>query len=217
MVENKTAEHTPLEDIEAHVPPTLHPVIEAAFKYSRQIVAGVVAIILVAAAYAGYSGYTARALANAQSQLGVILIEASGQDKLDRLEALLADAPSAAKSAVLLELAKTAMNLEQYDAAAGYWERLAGDSDDEARLVARMGAAKCLLLAGKAGQALEELKALAATAPAQFTAPVYRQLAVAAEGAGDTAQALEAYRKLAEQQVADKPFIDHKIAQLEAK
>ncbi|ADU63357.1 MAG: bacterial transcriptional activator domain-containing protein [Pseudodesulfovibrio sp.] len=217
MAENKTAEHTTLEDIEARVPNSLHPVIEAAFKHSRQILAGVVAIILVAAAYAAYSGYTARALANAQTQLGTIVIEAAGQDKIDRLEALLDSAPTTARPAVFLELAQSAMNLAQYEAAAGYWGSLAAEADNEMRLIARMGHAKCLLLAGRAKEAVAELKDLAGIAPADFTAPVYRQLAVAAEAAGDTPQALEAYRKLAEQQVTDKPFIDHKIAQLEAK
>jgi predicted negative regulator of RcsB-dependent stress response len=217
MAETKTTEHSTLDDIEARVPDTLHPVIEAAFKHSKQLIAGVVAIVLVAAAYAGYTGYTARALTKAQAQLGTILIEASGQDKLDRLEALLGDAPSAAKPALLLELAEATMNQGLYDKSASYWARLAGEADDDLKLVARLGNAKCLTLAGKSGEALAELKELSGIAPAAFTVPVYRQLAVAAEAAGDTAQALDAYRKLAEQPVADKPFIDHKIAQLEAK
>jgi hypothetical protein len=217
MVDTKTTEHTTLENIEARVPDTLHPIIEAAFKYSKQIIAGVVAIILVAAAYAGYTGYTARAMNSAHAQLGTILIEASGQDKVDRLVALLDEVPSAAKPAVFLELAEATMGLAQYDKAADYWNQLAGEADDELQLAARLGKAKCLILADKASEALTELNDLAGVAPAGFTVPVYRQIAVAAEAAGDTAQALAAYRKLAEQPVADKPFIDYKIAQLEAK
>ncbi|MUM76283.1 tetratricopeptide repeat protein [Pseudodesulfovibrio sp. F-1] len=216
MVESKTAGQATLDEIEARVPSSLHPVLEAAFKYRKQIVAGVAAIILAAAAYAAYSGYAARTLAEAQSQLGVIVIEASGQDRLDRLETLLGTAPSSAKAAVLSELAQSAMKLEDWDKAANAWSRLAGVADKEMKIVARLGEAKCLLLAGRADEALTNLKSLAGMVPTGFAAPVYRQLALAAEKAGDTAQALQAYRRLAGEQVSDKPFIDHKIAQLEA-
>ena len=47
--------------------------------------------------------------------------------------------------------------------------------------------------------------------------PVYRQLALTAEAAGDTAQALAAYKKLEEEKVGDTPFIEYKISQLESK
>lgn len=216
MVENKTAGPAALDEIEARVPSSLHPVLEAAFKHRKEIMASVAAIILVAAAYAAYSGYSARALAEAQSQLGVIVIEASGQDKLDRLEGLLDSAPKSARAAVLAELAQSAMNLEEWDRAADAWGRLAAAANDELKVVARLGEAKCLLLAGKASESMTVLKALAASAPAGFAVPVQRQLATAAEQAGDTAQALQAYRRLSEEQVSDKPFIDHRIAQLEA-
>jgi len=216
MVESKTAGQATLDEIEARVPSSLHPVLETAFKHRKRIVAGVAAIILAAAAYAAYSGYSARALAEAQSQLGVIIIEASGQDRLDRLEALLGSAPSSAKAAVLAELTQSAMRLEDWDKAANAWSRLAGVADSEMNIVARLGEAKCLLLAGRADEALTGLKALAGSVPAGFAAPVYRQMALAAEKTGDTAQALQAYRRLSEEQVSDKPFIEHKIAQLEA-
>ncbi|MFH1913354.1 MAG: tetratricopeptide repeat protein [Pseudomonadota bacterium] len=216
MVENKTAGQATLDELEARVPSSMHPILEAAFKHRKQIMASVAAIILAAAAYAAYSGYSARTLAEAQSQLGVIVIEASGQDKLDRLEGLLGSAPSSAKAAVLAELAQSAMNLEDWDKAASAWGRLAGVADDELKTVARLGEAKCLLLAGKASEAVTALKTLAANAPAGFAVPIQRQLAAAAEQAGDTAQALQAYRRLSEEQVSDKPFIDHRIAQLEA-
>jgi len=217
MANNKTTEQETLEDIESHVPDQLHPILEAAFKHQKQIVIGVVAIIAVAAIYAGMNSYNKNALASAQAELGTILIQDSGDDKIAKLETLLGKAPSSAKPAILLELAQSSMTNNEYDQAANYWNQLAGEADDDLQFIARMGKAKCLTLAGKADEALTTLKDLAGVAPAAFTIAVNRQLAVAAEMAGDNAVALAAYKKLADNPVPDKPFIDFKVAQLEAK
>lgn len=217
MVENKTEEQAALDDIESHVPEQLHPILEAAFKHQKQIIIGVVAIIAVAAIYAGMTAYNQRAMTTAQAKLGTILIEASGDDKIAKLEALLGNVPSSVKPAILLELAQSSMSNAKYDKAIGYWNQLVGETDDDLKLVARLGKAKCLTLAGKGAEAVTELNDLTGVAPASFTVPVYRQLAVAAELAGDTNTALMAYQKLAKQPVPDKPFIDFKVAQLEAK
>lgn len=216
MVENKTDGRETLENIESHVPETMHPVLEAAFKYRKQLVIGVGAILLGTALYAGYNAYTERAMVQAQSEMGTILIEKTGQEKIEALEGLLASAPSSVKPAVLLELAQAAMGAEDYAKAAGYWNRLAGSTDDDLKVVARMGNAKCLQLAGKPAEAVTELQDLQGVVADEYTIPVTRQLAVAAEAAGNTSVALQAYKELADQPLSDKPFIDYKVAQLEA-
>lgn len=217
MAENKTAQDETLVDLEAHSPASMHPILEAAFKYQKQLIVGVVAIVAVTAIYAGYSAYAARALNTAQAKLGTILIEASGDDKIAKLEGLLNSAPSSAQPAVLLELAQSCMDNEKFDKAATYWNQLSGTTDDDLNVVARMGKAKALIMSGKAQEGVTELSDLAGIVSEDFSVPVYRQLAVAAEAAGNTAKALEAYKKLNEQQLPDKPFIEFKIAQLEAK
>ncbi|QJB57159.1 transcriptional regulator [Pseudodesulfovibrio sp. zrk46] len=217
MAENKTTEQATLDDIESHVPEQLHPILEAAFKHQKQIIVGVVAIIAVAAIYAGMTSYNKKAMASAQAELGAILIKDSGSDKIAKLEALLGNAPSGAKPAVLLELAQASMTNNEFEKAAGYWNQLSGEADADLKVVARLGKAKSLTLAGKPGEAVTILKDLAGTVATAFTIPVNRQLAVAAEAAGDTGTALTAYKKLADSQIPDKPFIDYKVAQLEAK
>lgn len=217
MAKNTTAKDETLNDVESHVPEAMHPVLEAAFEYQKQIIVGVVAIIAVAAVYAGYTAYAKRALNTAQAKLGSILIETSGDEKLAQLEGLLSGAPSSAKPAILLELAQASMTNEKYDKAVEAWNALSGEAGDDLRMVARMGKAKALILSGKAKEALTELNDLAGIAPEEFTVPVYRQLALAAEAAGDTAKALEAYKELSGKQISDKPFIEYKIAQLAAK
>lgn len=216
MADNQTSQQATLDEVESHVPQQLHPILEAAFKYHKQIIAGVVVIVAVAAIYAGMTTYNNRALETAQAELGDIIINAAGDERIAKLEALLGSAPSSAEPAILLALAQSSMNNEKYDKAVGYWNQLVGAADDDMKFVARLGKAKCLTLAGKGSEAMDLLKELVGIAPASFTVPTYRQLAVAAELAGDKNQALTAYKKLAEQPVADKPFIDYKIAQLEA-
>lgn len=216
MAENTNAQEQ-LADLEAHSPQSMHPILEAVFKYQKQVIVGVVAIVAVAAIYAGYTTYSERALNTAQAKLGTILIEASGDDKIAKLEGLLNSAPSSARPAVLLELAQTCMKNEKFDKAVTFWNDLSGSADGDLSNVARIGKAKALVLSGKATEAVTELEALAGVVSEDFTVPVYRQLALAAEAAGNNAKALEAYKQIADKQLPDTSYIQYRIAQLEAK
>jgi len=217
MAQDKSTATTPLEDIESHVPESMHPAFEFAFKYRKMIALGVGAVLAGAVIYAGATAYTNRARTKAQAAMGTILLEKSGQERIDALEALLKTAPSSVESAVLLELAQAAMAAGEFDKAAGYWNQLAGETDDDLRNVARMGQAKSLILAGKPADAVAILKDLQGVVDDEYSIPVDRQLALAAEAAGDAALALATYKALAEKPITDKPFIDYKIAQLESK
>ncbi|MCJ2162933.1 MULTISPECIES: tetratricopeptide repeat protein [unclassified Pseudodesulfovibrio] len=215
MAETKTAQPDVLADIESHTPESLHPILEAAFKYRKQVIIGVCAILAVTAVYAGFNAYTSKAMASAQAELGAILTETSGPDQIARLEGLLSEVPDSVKPAVTLEVAKACMAQGDYAKAATYWEAMAGNTEGEMQFVARMGKAKSLLLGDKASDALTEMKELVGIASAAYTVPVYRQLALTAEAAGDKKEALSAYKKLNENTISDKPFIEYKISQLE--
>lgn len=217
MAATNPAQPDALADIEARTPQALHPILEAAFTYRKQLVLGVVAILAVAAAYAGYQAYDARSRASAQTELGDILMSTSGSETLTRLDGLIGSAPDSVKPAVVLEAAQTAMTLGDYAKASGYWETLVGATEGEMQFVARLGRAKAMLLSDRAADALKEMNELVGLASAAYTVPVYRQLALTAEAAGDTAQALTAYKKLIEEKVGDTPFIEYKISRLESK
>lgn len=204
-----------LTDIESRTPETLHPILEAAFKYRKQLVIAVCAILVVTVAYAGYKAYAARAESSAQAALGEVLVSATGADRLAKLDALLQDVTASVRPAVLLEAAQTATTLGDYAKAEGYWESLVGLTEGEMQFVARLGRAKAMTLAGRGADALKEMKELAGLASAAYTVPVYRQLALAAEAAGDKAEALAAYKKLDGENVGDKAYIEYKISQLE--
>lgn len=216
MAETNTPQQDVLTDIESRTPQTMHPILEAAFKYRNQIIIAVCAIIGVAALYAGVTAYTTKAKADAQAELGAILVETTGADQIAKLEALAANVPGSVKPAVVTAIAQATMTAGEYAKAATYWGMLAAEAEGDTRFAAKLGKAKSLLLAGKAQEALAELKPMAADAPEGYIIPVNRQLALAAEAAGDKSEALAAYKKLAENNVNDKPFVDYKITQLEA-
>lgn len=204
-----------LTDIESHTPESLHPILEAAFTYRKQLITAVCIILAVTVAYAGYRAYSARAEANAQARLGEIMVSSTGADRLAKLDAMIGDVTASVRPAVTLEAAQTAMGLGDYAKAEGYWESLVGMTEGEMQFVARLGRAKAMALAGKGADALKEMKELAGLASAAYTVPVYRQLALAAEAAGDKAEALAAYKKLDGEDIGDKPYIEFKISQLE--
>jgi tetratricopeptide (TPR) repeat protein len=206
-----------LADIESRTPESLHPILEAAFTYRKQLITAVCIILAVTVAYAGYKAYSARAESNAQARLGEIMVSSTGADRLAKLDAMLKDVTDSVQPAVTLEAAETAMKLGDYAKAEGYWESLVGMTEGEMQFVARLGRAKAMALAGKGADALKEMKELVGLASAAYTVPVYRQLALAAEAAGDKAEALAAYKKLDGEDIGDKPFIEYKISQLESK
>ncbi|MBG0790869.1 MAG: transcriptional regulator [Desulfovibrionaceae bacterium] len=216
MAETNPSQRDVLNQMESHTPESLHPVLEAAFKYRKQLIAVVGVIVAAAAIYAGVTMYTSKAVTSAQAELGAILVEARGADRLARLEALAGNVPGSVEPAVNLAIAETAMTTGDYAKSVEYWSKVADEASGDTRLVAEMGKAKALLLSGKAAEALSALKTLADGAAEAYEVPLNRQIAVAAEAAGDKAAALAAYKKLSEKNVNDKPFVDHKIAQLEA-
>lgn len=217
MADNNTPQQDVLTDIESQTPAALHPILEAAFKYRKQLAIGVSAIVAVAAVYAGVTAYTAKAKTNAQADLGAVLVETQGADKIAKLEGLLGTVPGSVKPAVTLAIAQAGMTSGDYAKAATYWDMLANETDGDTKFAARLGKAKALLLGGKAQDALADMKVLADEATEAYVVPVNRQLALAAEAAGDKAAALNAYKVLAENNVKDKPFVDYKISQLETK
>jgi len=176
-------------------------------------------IILAVAVYAGVNHWRGRQAAKAADVLGVILIQKTEpKARVDALEAFLKDAPSSLRPTVLLELAASAMVSRQYDKASTAWAELEGSSSPDMKVVAGIGHAKSLLMTGKAPEALTLLQALKAKSPAAYALPITRQLAVAAEEAGNMKAALEAYTELAAKtEGASKPYFEFKANQLKAK
>lgn len=217
MEENKTKSGVVLERFQDVVNRDTPGILQKIVANLKPLLIGAAVIVAIAAGIAGYRMIQARNLASAQEALGSILAGNTGKEKVAALEKFLPGAPSGLRSAVLFELAGASMNLKDFDKAAGYWADLAAHSDGDERVVAKLGRAHALTRAGKAAEAVKELEALKQDAPEAFAVPVTRQLALAAEAAGDRQAALAAYEALAKfENIGDRPFIESKIAQLKA-
>lgn len=217
MDQNKNQPGVTLEKFQDVINRDTPPLLQKIVANLKPILIGAAVLVALAATVAGFRMLQARNLAGAQEALGSILVSTSGKDKIAALEKFLPEAPSALRGAVLFELAGASMAVEDYAKAVDSWRQLVSVSKGDAKLVASLGHARALVLAGKPAEAVSELSALKATAPEAFKAPLDRQLGLAAEAAGDKQTALAAYGDLLQSgEVGDKPYIESKIAQLKA-
>lgn len=210
-----------LEQIKNTVPDTSQPLLEFLTEHLKAIGVTCAVVILAVAAYEGVGYYRAKAAAKASEQLGVILLEKTEPAaRVAALEGFLKDAPGKLKPTVELELASAAMVAKQYDKAEKAWADLEGSaSDDDLKAIAGIGHAKSLLFEGKAKDAQALLTQLKTKSPAAYKPVVTRQLAVAAEAAGDGKTAAAAYAELAANGTDNpgKPYFEFKANQLQTK
>jgi predicted negative regulator of RcsB-dependent stress response len=209
-----------LEQIKSYVPSTSQRLFDFLTANLKSIAIGCLVILLAVAAYEGVNHFRAKAAAKAADALGVILIEKTEpKARLEALEGFLKDAPSSLKPTAQLELAAAAMIGQQYDKAEKAWTDLEASSSPDMQVIAGIGHAKSLVLEGKPKDALTLLTALKAKAAESYKPAITRQLAVAAEAAGDTAAASAAYAELAGKDDGNpaKPYFEFKANQLKPK
>jgi len=209
-----------LEQIKKSVPDTSQRLYDFLTANLKPIGIACLVLLIGVAAWEGVSHWRARTAAKAADVLGVILIEKTdAKARVQALEAFLKDAPSSLKPTVEMELAAAAMIDKQYDKAAAAWAELEGSSSPDLKVVAGIGHAKSLMLQDKAQDALTLLQALKTKAPEAYSAAITRQIAVAAEQAGNAQAAGAAYTELAAKgdDAAAKPYYEFKANQLKPK
>lgn len=214
MAEHEHDQHSVLDNIEQGIPSNMKPLLEAAEKYKKHITLAIAVILGLTVIWSGVRWYNGNQIRKTRAAMGEILLNAQGQERLDKVAELAKNAPGDMRAAVLFEAASLSLELNQYDKAEQYYKELAANADDDTAIVASLGQAKSALLAGDAKKALEIIKPLAESAPKHLITPINRQLALAAEQAGDTATAIKAYETLEGAGVMDKQFVDYKLAQL---
>lgn len=207
-----------LEQLKTAVPDTSQKLFDFLVANLKPIAMACGVVLLFAAAYAGVNSWRAKSATKASDVLGVILIQKTdAKERVEALDQFLKDAPSALKPTAQLELAAAAMLDKQYDKALAAWDGLEKDGAADMKIIASIGKAKCLLMTGKAQDALTLLEGLKAKSPESYALPITRQIAVAAEQAGNTQAAQAAYAELAEKDNgAGKPFFQFKANQLRA-
>ncbi|WP_291327316.1 tetratricopeptide repeat protein [Desulfovibrio sp. UCD-KL4C] len=216
MEENNQTTHDILDQVQASVPDSIHPFLDYLLEHGKMIIAGVAAIIVIAAGVAGYQHMQHRSQLKAQSELGTILIKYSGTKKAQELADFLKTAPAEMKPAVELALAKAWMDASKFTQAGSVWAEIA-KSDEAMAPVASIGQAKCLVLSDKPEEAVKVLQALKNKVGENFANTIDRLLASAAEKAGNNQLAIQAYQGLLNNNPAQKLYLESKIDELKAK
>ena len=218
MTEEHKTKQEIIDEMDQHVPDELHPLLQYFVDNLKKIVAGISAIILVVAVYAGVQAYNNHNLEKNVEKLGAILLNEKGAQKIEALKALAKDCPSAMREGVRLQLATALMLNKQYLEAESIYKELEGVDDKNMSTIVSLSLVRTYMDQNQSDKALDELKKLKASAPESYRPVVSMQLANAAEQAQDWPTALESYKSLAEKAqpgVAD--YYKYKIKQIEAK
>ena len=116
-------------EIQSEVAVEATPLLSFVLRNSRIIVTCIVLLVLVIAGVGGWQWHQTRVEREAHLELGRILVSTQGPERIAALETFLPAAPSAMKSGVQLEIATTALGLEQYGKAADAYAAVAAADD----------------------------------------------------------------------------------------
>lgn len=198
-----------LDRIMSEADDSAHPFLEKVQEHIRTIVLVVGTILFVVAAYSLYNLWQDRKITQANSQLESIMTEQDPEERLSMLSGFFSQAPDRLKGAIILEKARTNMDLENYEQAALAFEQL-GRISRSMNPVSILGMAKAFEMMNNHEQAVNVLKSN--PLPDEFKSQYLVLLSFNAERAGDYSTALDAYQRLKQEaQGADVGFIEYKI------
>ena len=208
------------KEMQAEISPEAAPLWNFVTNHAPKIAAGVVGIVVVCLAVAGWQWYEEKNLREAQGQLGRVISIQDAARRSTALEEFLAKAPSALVISAQLELATTAMELEKFEVAAASYEKVANaEGSSPLGFSARMGQAQALMHAGKFLDARAIFESALLSAPENIKAALNQQSAEAAEAAGDKAGAIASLEKaiacLAPTDTEGAAFFRARIAKLQ--
>ena len=184
------------------------------------IALAVLGVIVLIIAVAAWQWYRESAAASARDDLGRIAASLDPAARLKALEDFAADAPSSVYLAAQLELARAAVESENWDKAAAAYAAVAErDPDSPLAFSARFNRADVLLRQGKAAEAATELETLLSQAPDNLKPFLNEQIGEAAEAAGRKDKAIAAYqaavKELTSIAPAEAAYYQDRIAKLQ--
>ena len=184
------------KEMQAEISPEAAPLWNFVTNHAPKIAAGVVGIVVTCLAVAGWQWHEEKILSEAQSKLGRVISIQDANRRATALEEFLGNAPSSLVTSAQLELATTAMELENYAKAAANYEKVANtEGDNPLGFSARVSQAQALMHAGKFADARAIFETVLLSAPANVKAAIHQQSAEAAEYAGDKAGAIASLEK----------------------
>lgn len=204
-----------LEDLE--VSDDLHPLLQFIVDHIKPLAAGLVVFLLVIAGYGIWEYTQGQAMTKASNELGTILAQPAGEERIAALEQFLKSAPGELKEGVRLELASELADAGQYERAAEAWQTVGKDQGQTFQVISSIGRAQSLMQDGKSKEALQVLEDALAMAGESFYVPLNRMIANAAEESGNYARAVDALKKIAaSDESRPQMYLKDKIARLEA-
>lgn len=196
---------------------SLHPVLQWIVNNAKMLGVLVAVVLALLAVYGVYENFQAKAAANQANELGLIVMQKPGKEKVAALEAFAKESAAGLQTTVLFELAQALQDAKEYKRAAEVWAQIASKGDKSVTVVAGFGQAQTLAMAGEPAKGLAVLEQLKNTAGKPYANIVTQRIALLAEAAGDTGKAIAAYKDLLEKektQVQARGYYEHKIAAL---
>ena len=193
----------------------LHPALQFLVDNIKLVAAGVVALLVLVAAFSGFDAWQASKLRDAQNELATLSV--TDAEDPAALAAFAGDAPDALRLSALFVLAEAAQADGDHALAAETWARIQAEGGQTLTHVAALGRAEALMAEGRAVEALTLLTQAQQNAGEGYNTLIVRAKARAAELAGDTSAAVAAYEELLTLPgTTDEAFVTHKLAQLKA-
>lgn len=211
-----------LDAIKSDVSAEAAPALGFLHKHAKAITITVLAIVAVILLGLGYKWYQAEQLNSQSTQLGAILAQKEGAERIAALEGFLQKTPAEFKPAVYFEIAFTATGMQDYAKAAQAWKS-GGDllpGNDPMLAVAGLGQASALNKEGKAAEGVAVLEDLLAKIKADqsVTAFIKMELAALAEAAGQWEKSIATYEEIAAGQEGEgKNFFTFRIKEIKAR
>lgn len=187
-----------LNELQSEVSTEAAPLLQFILKHAGLIMTSLGLFALLLAGTASYRWYSARSVAQAQTELATLTMRADGQEKYAALAQFVSKAPESVRMAALLELANAALAIQQYDKAAEAFASL--QKSDAAKPLGNMAAfneAQVLMRENKFDAALQVLEVLNNGVSEENRTVVLSVLAEAAQAAGKNERAITAYEQLA--------------------
>ena len=211
-----------LDAIKSDVSAEAAPALGFLHKHAKVITITVLAIVAAILLALGYQWYQGRQLGAQSAQLGVILAQKTGADRIAALEEFLQKTPAEFKPAVYFEIAFTATSMEDYTKAAAAW-KTGGDllpANDPMLAVAGLGQASALNKNGKAAEGVAVLEDLLTkvNADQSVTTFIKMELAALAEAAGQWEKSVATYEEIAASEEGDgKNFFTFRVNEIRAR
>ncbi len=206
-------------ELQSEVSTEAAPLLRFVVRHAKPLVWVIALLLVIVAAVGAWRWHENAVQRDAEIALGRILVSTSGAERIDALERALPTFPSAMQPGVQLEIAFTALNIQDLPkAAAAYAAVYSQDQRGATGAIAALNQADVLQRAGKPDEALAVLDTLGKTAPQTLHLIITEGQARVAEQAGNFSRALACYEDLAKQVGESQPdYIRVKITELKAK